>query len=276
MSTNTKNKEFNVRWIALVFMILVSMVQVGCTTLADAKSARGTGTARIYDVTPDAVWTALPKAVKEAGLDYVGDNRNDGYALAQRGLSAFSYGENVAMFIEPSGSKDRTKVEVVSKRALATNVFATNWETVILDKLTAMFPSSTSEETQVSGRGITSPSSPDASSPPKQHSNPVPAASSFADINDVNAIPFIGAEARAKYKVYLSAPAPKAFVISQLGGWRWLSNDSMAMRKTLAICLAKPGAQCWLYAVDDKVVWQSEESKRVSLEQLVLQKAESQ
>lgn len=264
------------RLIALLFVILVSIAGTGCSTLSDARSARGTGAVRVYDVTPDAVWTALPKIVKEVGLDYVGDNRNDGYALAQRGLSAFSYGENVAMFIEPFGSKDRTKVEVISKRALATTVFATNWETVILDKLTATFPSSTAKESQVSGSAVTPPASPDASSSPKQHSNPVPAASSFADINDVNAIPFIGAEARAKYKVYLSAPAPKAFVISQLGGWRWVSNDSMAMRKTLAICLAKPGAQCWLYAVDDKVVWQSEESKRVSLEQLVLQKTENQ
>lgn len=137
--------------ISLLFIMLVSIASTGCSTLADARTAKGTGATRVYDATPDAVWTALPKAVKDVGLDYVGDNRNDGYALAQRGMSAFSYGENVAMFVEPTGSKDKTKVEVVSKKTLATNVFATNWESVILDKLATIFPS---VKPQVSGEDL--------------------------------------------------------------------------------------------------------------------------
>ncbi|GAC1527841.1 MAG: hypothetical protein NVS3B11_28560 [Collimonas sp.] len=75
-------------------------------------------------------------------------------------MSAFSYGENVAMFVEPSGSKDKTKVEVVSKKTLATNVFATNWETVILDKLAAIFPSA---KPQVSVADVKPAGSSDAS-----------------------------------------------------------------------------------------------------------------
>jgi hypothetical protein len=165
-------------------------------------------------------------------------------------------------------------VEVVSKRALATTVFATNWETVILDRLSAIFSSGNSGTSPASQKGVGTPSSSGESS--TQQSGFVPAPSSFADIHDPDAIPFVGPRARARYMVYLSALPPKAFAISPNGGWSWLSNDPMAMQKALTECLSKAKAQCWLYAVDGNVVWQSEENKRISLEQLDLPKAADQ
>ncbi|SFB26270.1 hypothetical protein SAMN04515620_13235 [Collimonas sp. OK607] len=260
------------RKIALLFIILGTLAVTGCTTLSDARSAKGTGAARVYDVKQGAVWAVLPRAVKEVGLDYVGDNRNDGYALAQRGISAFSYGENVAMFIEPAGAGDKTKVEVVSKRALATTVFATNWENVILDRLSEIFSAGNSGTPQASQKGVST----SASSGSTQQSDFVPAPSSFADIHDPDAIPFVGARARARYMVYLSALPPKAFAVSSNGGWSWLSNDPMAMRKALSECHSQAKAPCWLYAVDANVVWQSDENKRISLEQLDLPTAAHQ
>jgi hypothetical protein len=65
----------------------------------------------------------------------VADNKQEGYILAQRGMSAFSYGENVAIFVDPTNANDRTRVEVVSKKSLATNIFATDWSKPILDKI---------------------------------------------------------------------------------------------------------------------------------------------
>jgi hypothetical protein len=59
----------------------------------------------------------------------------EGYILAQRGITAFSYGENVAIFVESVNGVTRTRVEVVSKKAMATNVFAPDWSKEILDKL---------------------------------------------------------------------------------------------------------------------------------------------
>ena len=55
--------------------------------------------------------------------------------LAQRGITAFSYGENVAIFVEPVGGQVRTRVEIVSKKAMQTNIFAPDWSVEILDKL---------------------------------------------------------------------------------------------------------------------------------------------
>jgi len=46
--------------------------------------------------------------------------------LAQRGMSAFSYGENIALFVKKQNDTACT-VEVVSKKAMSTNIFATDW-----------------------------------------------------------------------------------------------------------------------------------------------------
>jgi hypothetical protein len=110
----------------------------GCATLADAQRARGTGPSKIYNVSSDQIWDVMQTVISEVGLDYAGENRKEGYVLAQRSISAFSYGENVAIFIEPQG-KDKTRVEVVSKKAMATNIFAPDWSGPIFEKLDQRF-----------------------------------------------------------------------------------------------------------------------------------------
>ena len=107
----------------------------GCATLADAQAAKGTGTSREYAAPVDKVWSAIPPVLVELQLPLVSQNRADGTVLAQRGVTPFSYGENVAIFVEPVGGAARTRVEIVNKRAMATNVFAPDWSTEILDKL---------------------------------------------------------------------------------------------------------------------------------------------
>jgi urocanate hydratase len=58
--------------------------------------------------------------------------------LAQRGITAFSYGENVAIFIEDYNG-DQCRVEVVSKRAMETNVFAPDWSRSLFTYLDSKF-----------------------------------------------------------------------------------------------------------------------------------------
>ena len=120
--------------IASVCMVLFS---TGCSTMADAKAGKGTGTSQTFAAASDRVWQVLPDAVKSTGLDYVSGNKDQGYALAQRGLSLFSYGENVVIFIDKP-TTESTKVEVVSKKAMATNIFAPDWARPILDKIAEM------------------------------------------------------------------------------------------------------------------------------------------
>ena len=107
----------------------------GCTTLADARAAKGSGPSREYAASMDKVWNTIPAVLKELELPLVSQNRADGTVLAQRGITAFSYGENVAIFVEPVGGQVRTRVEIVSKKAMQTNIFAPDWSVEILDKL---------------------------------------------------------------------------------------------------------------------------------------------
>ena len=69
-------------------------------------------------------------------------------------------------------------------------------------------------------------------------------------------------EGKARYRHYLTLPSPKAFVVYESGGWRFFWNDPDAMTKALDRC-AKEGKPCWLYAVDDRVVWSADAGKRI-------------
>jgi hypothetical protein len=120
--------------IVLVALGTLSLT-TGCATLADAQSARGTGAAREYPVSMERVWGAIPAVLSELQLPLVSQNRANGTVLAQRGITPFSYGENVAIFVESVDGAIRTRVEVISKKAMATNIFAPDWSTEILDRL---------------------------------------------------------------------------------------------------------------------------------------------
>ena len=117
-------KHFLVALLATASLVTMS----GCSTLDDAKAAKGTGTVRVYDKPYDVVWDAAIASVKTSGLALVSDNKGDGTILAQGAMGAFSYGENVAVFVEDAGGKVKTRVEIVNKRALATNITAADWE----------------------------------------------------------------------------------------------------------------------------------------------------
>ncbi|MCH8164919.1 MAG: hypothetical protein IH889_04855 [Planctomycetes bacterium] len=122
----------------IVVPALISLlVLAGCQTLGDARAARGTGTTRLFNATEDQVWSVLPKAVNEVDLSIAGTHRADGYLLAERGVTMFSWGEKVAVFVEPQGLT-QTEVEVVSMRAVAVNITAAEFGHKLLDMIGRM------------------------------------------------------------------------------------------------------------------------------------------
>jgi uncharacterized lipoprotein len=92
---------------------------------------------RVFDAPFDAVWTAVPQALSSLGLPVAADNKPEGYIFAERGMTGFSWGEKVAVFVSKVSEK-QTKVEVVSKRALATNIFAPDWAAEVLQRVEQM------------------------------------------------------------------------------------------------------------------------------------------
>lgn len=118
-----------------IALLCLALLLSGCATMADSIDAKGTGQFRVYDKDYDTVWNAVVDVVTASQLDVVSRDKDNGQILAQRGMSALSYGQNVAVFVETAGSATRTRVEVVSKKAVATDVLARNWENYILEAL---------------------------------------------------------------------------------------------------------------------------------------------
>ncbi len=110
----------------LIFLSLFCFFIQGCSTLADARKAEGEGIKRVFPASYEKTWNASNTALVKLKLEIASENRDKGYILAQRGMTFFSYGENVAIFIKKQ-SDSQTSVEVVSKKSMATNIFAPDW-----------------------------------------------------------------------------------------------------------------------------------------------------
>jgi dienelactone hydrolase len=88
----------------------------------------------------------------------------------------------------------------------------------------------------------------------KGHHYVVPPASGFAAADDMAAVPLSEA-GKARYAHFRGLPSPKAFAVTEKGGWYFNAGEPEAMAATFQLC-AKAKSKCWLYAVDDHVVWQ--------------------
>lgn len=84
---------------------------------------------------------------------------------------------------------------------------------------------------------------------------PVPAATSFAALQNVEAIPYLKSDGRRGYQAFLTKKKPRAFVIAPDGAWYSGSGGGDPAKDTLAICAKLHHQDCGLYAVDDAVVW---------------------
>jgi hypothetical protein len=94
------------------------------------------------------------------------------------------------------------------------------------------------------------------------HTLPVPAKSGYAELADLDAVPSTPA-GKARYAHFLTLPRPRAFAFAEDGTWRFWADDPDAMTKVFDDC-ARQGKRCWLYAVDDNVVWNADEARRIA------------
>ncbi len=81
------------------------------------------------------------------------------------------------------------------------------------------------------------------------------AKSDFAEIDNVDAIPYLKDKGREAYRVFLSKSSPKAFAVSSSGAWSWAEEGDDPTARVLANCQNSSRQPCKLYAVDDYVVW---------------------
>ena len=119
--------------------LLLFACVAGCTTVSDVANYEGGGKKQTFQASAEAVWAALPAIVEKLGLETASVDSARQTLLAKGGVSAFSWGEAVAVFVRPVDER-RCSVEVVSRKAWIENVTAKKWEKPILDELAKEFP----------------------------------------------------------------------------------------------------------------------------------------
>ncbi|MEN3068114.1 hypothetical protein [Uliginosibacterium sediminicola] len=89
-----------------------------------------------------------------------------------------------------------------------------------------------------------------------------PPASGYADILNTQAVP-LPMHSMSAYTAFLEKPSPRSFIITQEGRGRyWLGAN--ALDNALSYCERMGSKSCWLYAVDNNVVWSNDIDKRIS------------
>lgn len=89
------------------------------------------------------------------------------------------------------------------------------------------------------------------------HAELPPVASGFAKLEEVDAIPKLGARGRTLYQEWLTKPFPRAVAVSDKGAMARGYGPS-AMQQAVQNCEKLFGNPCRLYAVDDQVVWRGQ------------------
>lgn len=91
-----------------------------------------------------------------------------------------------------------------------------------------------------------------------------------AEVNDVDAVPFLNDAGREGYRDFLEEPEDRAFALSPSGAWSWASarkQQPLKNRKKKAIrrCENFSSSPCYLYAVNKEVVYDGPAWQHLSL-----------
>lgn len=94
------------------------------------------------------------------------------------------------------------------------------------------------------------------------HGVTLPSPSQFANLNEVEAAPYLRESGQKGYAAFLKKNHPRAFAISSSCGWGWASSGWEAARRAMNSCQEKSqSSPCRTYAIDDEVVWNARPSE---------------
>ncbi len=124
-----------IRFFSVLSIVFAMLLQSGCATVKDAEAKRGSGRVEVYDLPKETVWNSMLEVLGTTSLNIVSTDESEGAILARRKLTWFSFGENVAIYIEPVNDNASTRVEVVNVKRVESNKNSLDWETRIFTKL---------------------------------------------------------------------------------------------------------------------------------------------
>ena len=96
----------------------------GCATMSDVVKEKNKGTSEVYPVNSDEAWKIAKTVFRWEGSDTIEEHKDEGYMLTSSGVNLVSAGAVMGAWIEPV-DRDNTKVTVVTKRRISTNLATT-------------------------------------------------------------------------------------------------------------------------------------------------------
>ena len=123
------------RLVATVFGIFLPVVFLGCATMSDviADKEAGEGTTVVYSVATDKGWQIATKVLRWEGAETIEEHKDGHYMLTTIGADLISAGSVVGVWVE-AGGKGKSKVTVITKRKMATNIATGLTETTFHDR----------------------------------------------------------------------------------------------------------------------------------------------
>ena len=104
-----------------VIALVTSFLLVGCATMSDVLESKEGGTAKVYPVDQDRAWKIARTVLRWEDAETIEEHRDENYMLTTIGQNLISAGSVVGVWVEPA-KKGSTKVTVVTKRKMATNI----------------------------------------------------------------------------------------------------------------------------------------------------------
>jgi hypothetical protein len=109
---------------AILLILAVTICFAGCATMSDVVKEKNDGTAKVYPVTSEQAWGIATTVFRWEGADAIEEHKAEGYMLTSSGMNFVSMGAVMGAWIEPV-EQNSTKVTVVTKRRIATNIATT-------------------------------------------------------------------------------------------------------------------------------------------------------
>lgn len=117
-------------------LALMPALMAGCASTETVKEAQGQGVSRTYAAGYEAVYAATLEAAKTKKLEVVESDKAGGRLVLSHGITWWSWGERVAVFVKAKGAA-ATEVEVVSKPVMSPLNFPPDWQKILLDQIDA-------------------------------------------------------------------------------------------------------------------------------------------
>lgn len=113
----------NISYTALILSVVFLF---SCNSLNSVVKAKqeGKGTTEVYNIGAEDAWKIAKKSFRWGGSDAIEEYEDEGYMLTSSGMNLVSSGAVMGAWVEPI-SDEQTKVTVITKRRIATQIATT-------------------------------------------------------------------------------------------------------------------------------------------------------